>query len=187
MGWFGFNGGSVLAMGSKNDVISIATVVVNTNLAAVSGVIAASLLTQLLYIKLDLTMVLNGALAGLVVVTAAPDQSAIYSCFVGFVGGLLVVLSVIYLDKLKLDDPVGAISVHLVCGIWGTLAVGFTSASTFLVQLTGIALIGIFVFSVSVIVWFVLNKLIGIRVSEEEEILGLDISEIGLEAYPEFK
>jgi Amt family ammonium transporter len=132
-------------------------------------------------------MVLNGALAGLVSVTAAPDQGMMYASIVGIVGGLLVVLAVPFFDKLKIDDPVGALSVHLVAGIWGTLAVGFTEVSTFMAQLKGVIVIGLFVFIVSFIVWFIIKAMFGIRVSEEEEINGLDIDECGLEAYPEFK
>jgi Amt family ammonium transporter len=187
MGWFGFNGGSQLALGSKDDVNGIAMVVANTNIAAAFGAVSAALFTQLLYKKVDLTMVLNGALAGLVSVTAAPDQGMMYASMVGIVGGLLVVLAVPMFDKLKIDDPVGALSVHLVAGIWGTLAVGFTATSTFMAQLKGVIVIGLFVFIVSFIVWFIIKAMFGIRVSEEEEINGLDIDECGLEAYPEFK
>jgi Amt family ammonium transporter len=187
MGWFGFNGGSQLALGSKDDVNAIAMVVADTNIAAACGAIAAALFTQILYKKVDLTMVLNGALAGLVSVTAAPDQGMAYSSLVGIVGGLLVVLAVPFFDKLRIDDPVGALSVHLVAGIWGTLAVGFTAVSTFGAQLKGIIVIGLFVFIASFVVWFIIKLLFGLRVSEEVEIEGLDISECGLEAYPEFK
>jgi len=187
MGWFGFNGGSQLALGSKDDVNAIAMVIADTNIAASFGAVAAAIFTQLLYKKVDLTMVLNGALAGLVSVTAAPDQGMIYASSVGIVGGLLVVLAVPFFDKLRIDDPVGALSVHLVAGIWGTLAVGFTAASTFMAQLKGVVVIGLFVFISSFIVWYIIKVIIGLRVSEEEEINGLDIEECGLEAYPEFK
>jgi Amt family ammonium transporter len=187
MGWFGFNGGSQLALGSKDDVNAIAMVVANTNIAAAFGAVAAAIFTQLLYKKVDLTMVLNGALAGLVSVTAAPDQGMAYASIVGIVGGILVVLAVPFFDKLKIDDPVGALSVHLVAGIWGTLAVGFTEVSTFMAQLKGVIVIGLFVFIVSFIVWYIIKVTVGLRVSEEEEIQGLDIDECGLEAYPEFK
>jgi Amt family ammonium transporter len=187
MGWFGFNGGSQLALGSKDDVNAIAMVVANTNIAAAFGAVAAAIFTQLLYKKVDLTMVLNGALAGLVSVTAAPDQGMAYASIVGIVGGVLVVLAVPFFDKLKIDDPVGALSVHLVAGIWGTLAVGFTEVSTFMAQLKGVIVIGLFVFIVSFIVWYIIKVTVGLRVSEEEEIQGLDIDECGLEAYPEFK
>ena len=187
MGWFGFNGGSQLSMDSKTDINAIASVVVNTNMAAVFGGFTAALLTQLMYKKVDLTMVLNGVLAGLVSVTAAPNQSPEYSAIVGIIGGILIVFAVPLFDKLKIDDPVGALSVHLVCGIWGTIAVGFTSASTILAQLKGVLLIGVFVFTLSFLFWFILKITMGLRVSEEEEIEGLDISECGLVAYPEFK
>jgi len=188
MGWFGFNGGSQLAMGSVSDINAIAAVVANTNMAAAAGAVTAALLTQMLYKKVDLTMVLNGALAGLVSVTAAPDAGMIYALGVGIVGGLLVVVAVPFFDKLRIDDPVGALSVHLVAGIWGTLAVGlFTESATFMAQLKGVVVIGIFVFVVSFIVWKILDMVAGIRVDEETEITGLDIHETGLECYPEFK
>jgi Amt family ammonium transporter len=188
MGWFGFNGGSQLAMGSKGDIDAIASVIANTNMAAAVGAITAALMTQLLYKKVDLTMVLNGALAGLVSVTAAPDAGMIYALEVGFIGAILVVLAVPMWDKMKIDDPVGALSVHLVAGIWGTLAVGLLSdSSTFMVQLKGVVVIGAFVFIASFIVWKVLDMIVGLRVDEETEVQGLDIHETGLECYPEFK
>lgn len=188
MGWFGFNGGSQLAMGSKADINGIAMVIADTNMAACAGALAAALLTQLIYKKVDLTFVLNGALAGLVSVTAGPDLGIIISLIVGAVGGIIVVLVVPLWDKVKIDDPVGALSVHLVAGIWGTLAVGiFNPEVSIVAQLTGIVVIGAFVFISSFIVWKLLDLLIGIRVSEEVEIEGLDIHETGLEAYPEFK
>ena len=188
MGWFGFNGGSQLALGSKDDITGIAMVVANTNMAAATGAVTAAILTQMLYKKVDLTMVLNGALAGLVSVTAAPDAGMIYAFGVGLVGGLLVVVAVPLFDKLRIDDPVGALSVHLVAGIWGTLAVGlFTDSATFMAQLKGVVIIGAFVFIVSFIVWKILDLVAGLRVDEETEINGLDITETGLECYPEFK
>jgi Amt family ammonium transporter len=188
MGWFGFNGGSQLAMGSVGDINGIAGVVANTNMAACAGAVMAAILTQMLYKKVDLTMVLNGALAGLVSVTAAPDAGMMYAFGVGIVGGLLVVVAVPFFDKLKIDDPVGALSVHLVAGIWGTLAVGlFTESATFMAQLKGVIVIGAFVFIVSFIIWKILDMVVGIRVDEETEITGLDIHETGLECYPEFK
>ena len=188
MGWFGFNGGSQLAMGSIADINGVAAVVANTNMAAAAGAVAAALLTQLIYRKVDLTMVLNGALAGLVSVTAAPDAGMMYSFFVGVVGGAIVVFAVPFFDKLKIDDPVGALSVHLVAGIWGTLAVGlFTESATFMAQLKGVVVIGAFVFIVSFIIWKILDIVAGLRVDEETEVNGLDIEETGLEAYPEFK
>ncbi len=188
MGWFGFNGGSQLALGSKADIDGIALVVADTNMAACAGAIMAALLTQLLYKKVDLTMVLNGALAGLVSVTAGPDLGMVVSFIEGIIGGALVVFAVPLWDKLKIDDPVGALSVHLVAGIWGTLAVGiFNPEVTILAQLKGIVVIGAFVFITSFIIWKVLDLVIGLRVDEETEITGLDIHETGLECYPEFK
>ena len=188
MGWFGFNGGSQLALGSKDDITGIAMVVANTNMAAATGSIVAAILTQILYKKVDLTMVLNGALAGLVSVTAAPDAGMMYAFGVGAVGALIVVVAVPFFDKLRIDDPVGALSVHLVAGIWGTLAVGlFTESATFMAQLKGVVVIGAFVFIVSFIIWKILDMVVGLRVDEETEINGLDIHETGLECYPEFK
>ncbi len=188
LGWFGFNGGSQLALGSAADAIAISTIYINTNMAAVGGVLAATVMTQLVYKKVDLTMVLNGALAGLVSVTAGPDTPTLASAFaIGAVGGVLVVFAVPLLDKLKIDDVVGAISVHLVAGIWGTLAVPLTNTdATFVNQLIGVVSIGAFVFSLSMVTWLVLKFTVGIRVSEEDEMMGLDQAELGLEAYPEF-
>ena len=186
-GWFGFNGGSQLALGSAADATAMSIVYVNTNLAAAGGVVAAMALSQILYKKADLTFALNGAIAGLVAITAGPDlQNHFLSIIVGAVGGLLVVIAVPLLDKLKIDDVVGAISAHLVAGIWGTLAVGIFGSGSFLTQLWGVLLIGVFVSIASAVVWFILKATIGIRVSEEEEMEGLDKSELGMEAYPEF-
>ena len=188
MGWFGFNGGSQLAMGSKADINAIALVIVDTNMAACAGALAAALLTQLIYKRVDLTFVLNGALAGLVSVTAGPDLGVIISLIVGSIGGIIVVLAVPLWDKIKIDDPVGALSVHLVAGIWGTLAVGiFNDEVLIFDQIKGIVIIGAFVFISSFIIWKILDLIIGLRVSEEEEITGLDIYETGLECYPEFR
>jgi Amt family ammonium transporter len=187
MGWFGFNGASQLSMGSKDDIDAIAMVMASTNMAAAVGAVIAALLTQMLYKKVDLTMVLNGALAGLVSVTAAPDTGMIYATIVGAVGATLAVFAVPFFDKLKLDDPVGALSVHLVAGIWGTLAVGIVGNGNFIAQLKGVVVIGAFVFISSFILWKILDMVIGLRVSEQEEVEGLDIHELGLEAYPEFK
>jgi Amt family ammonium transporter len=188
LGWFGFNGGSQLAMGTAADVIAIANIYANTNMAAAGGVVAAMLLTYALYKKTDLSMALNGAIAGLVSITAGPDTPTLGTAtLIGAVGGVLVVLAVPLLDKLKIDDVVGAISAHLVAGIWGTMAVPLTNADTsFVTQATGVIAIGIFVTVASAIVWTVLKFTIGLRVSEEEELAGLDIYEIGVEAYPEF-
>jgi Amt family ammonium transporter len=188
MGWFGFNGGSQLALGSKADIEGIALVVADTNMAAAAGAVMAALLTQLLYKKVDLTMVLNGALAGLVSCTAGPDLGMLVAFIEGLVGGAIVVFAVPFFDKLRIDDPVGALSVHLVAGIWGTIAVGiFNPDVTILAQIKGVVVIGAFVFITSFIVWKVLDVIMGLRVDEETEITGLDIHETGLECYPEFK
>lgn len=188
MGWFGFNGGSQLALGSKEDIDGIASVIASTNMAAAAGAVAAAILTQIIYKKVDLTFVLNGALAGLVSCTAGPDLGMLVAFVEGIVGGVLVVLAVPFFDKLRIDDPVGALSVHLVAGIWGTLAVGiFNPEVAILAQVKGIVMIGAFVFISSFIVWKVLDLIMGLRVSEEVEITGLDIYETGLECYPEFK
>ena len=188
LGWFGFNGASQLAMGTVGDVADISRIFANTNAAAAGGSVAAMILTQLLYKKVDLTMVLNGALAGLVSITAEPLTPTLGAAtLIGAFGGILVVFVVPLLDKFKLDDVVGAIPVHLVCGIYGTIAVAFTNPdASFGTQLYGIMVVGIFTFVVSGIVWFILKAVTGIRVSEEDEINGLDMAELGMEAYPEF-
>jgi Amt family ammonium transporter len=186
-GWFGFNGGSQLALGSALDATAMSIVYVNTNLAAAAGVVAAMILTQVLYKKIDLTIALNGAIGGLVSITAGPDlQNPFLSLIVGGIGGVLVVIAVPLIDKLKIDDVVGAISAHLVCGIWGTLCVGIFGSGSVVTQFIGIVAIGAFVFIASLIVWVLLKVTIGIRVSEEDEELGTDRAELGLEAYPEF-
>ncbi|HCI45917.1 MAG TPA: ammonium transporter [Rhodospirillaceae bacterium] len=187
LGWFGFNGGSQLALGSALDASAMAIVFVNTNLAACGGVVAAMIVSQLMFKKVDLTMALNGAIAGLVSITAGPDlQVGLMSIIVGAIGGVLVVLAVPAIDKLKIDDVVGAISAHLVAGIWGTLAVAIFGSGDLVVQITGIVAVAIFVSITSAIVWFALKFTIGIRVSEEDEESGLDKAELGMEAYPEF-
>ncbi|GAB4359886.1 MAG: ammonium transporter [Kiloniellaceae bacterium] len=190
LGWFGFNGGSQLALGSALDAAAIAIVYVNTNLAACAGVVVAMILTQILYKKIDLTMALNGAIAGLVSITAGPDvQNHLMALFVGGVGGALVVFAVPLIDKLKIDDVVGAISAHLVAGIWGTLAVAFSADSVgeqLIAQITGIVAIGVFMIVTSAIVWLAMKYTIGLRVDEEAEEMGLDKAELGMEAYPEF-
>ncbi|MCD1624778.1 MAG: ammonium transporter [Paracoccaceae bacterium] len=188
MGWFGFNGASQLAMGSAGDVADIGRIFSNTNAAAAGGAVTALILTQLLYKKPDLTMVLNGALAGLVAITAEPLTPTLGAAtLIGAVGGLIVVLTVPLLDKLKIDDVVGAIPVHLLAGIWGTLAVPLTnSEASFGTQIYGILVIGIFAAVSTAVVWFILKMVVGIRVSEEAEIAGLDTAELGMEAYPEF-
>jgi len=190
LGWFGFNGASQLAMGSIGDVADISRIFVNTNAAACGGAIVAMIATQLLFKKPDLTMVLNGALAGLVSITAEPLTPTIGAAtLIGAFGGLLVVLTVPLLDKLKIDDVVGAIPVHLVCGIYGTIAVVFTNPdATLYGQLASIVIVGVFTFVVSSVVWLILKAVMGgIRVSEEDEMMGLDKAELGMEAYPEFK
>jgi Amt family ammonium transporter len=188
LGWFGFNGASQLAMGSNSDVSDISRIFANTNLAAAGGVVAAIILTQALYKKVDVTMALNGALAGLVAITAEPLMpSPILSILIGAVGGAIVVFTVPLLDKLKIDDVVGAIPVHLLCGIWGTLVVPVSNADTsFGTQFIGVVAYGVFTVVASAIVWYVLKLTMGIRVSAEEEAMGLDKAEVGVEAYPEF-
>lgn len=186
MGWFGFNGGSTLKLGGIDVANEVANVFVNTNMAASGGAIAALLVSKILFKKADLTMVLNGALAGLVSITAGPDWSTpLVATLIGAVGGVIVVFSIVGLDKVKIDDPVGAISVHGIAGIWGVLAVTFGGANI-VSQLTGIGVIFAWVFVTSLIVWFILKAIMGIRVSEEEEYEGVDTSECGLQAYPEF-
>ena len=186
LGWFGFNGGSQLAMGTVGDVTDVSRIFANTNMAAAAGAVVALLLTQLLYKKPDLTMTLNGALAGLVSITAEPLAPSLFgSLITGGIGGVIVVFAVPMLDKLKIDDVVGAIPVHLIAGIWGTLAVAFYTGN-WGAQITGIIAIGVFTFVVSAVVWFILKAVTGIRVSEEDEINGLDMAELGMEAYPEF-
>ncbi|MCP4077165.1 MAG: ammonium transporter [Gammaproteobacteria bacterium] len=188
MGWFGFNGGSVLKLGDIANSNAVAVVFLNTNAAAAGGVVAALIVARLFFGKADLTMILNGALAGLVAITAGPDTpTALMAAVIGAVGGVIVVFSILTLDKLKIDDPVGAISVHGVVGLWGLLAVPLTnSGASIMGQLVGAATIFIWVFGASFITWFVLKMVMGIRVSEEEEYEGVDITECGMEAYPEF-
>ena len=187
-GWFGFNGGSQLAMGSAVDVDAISNIYINTNLAAAAGVVVAIVGTLILYGKVDLTMCLNGALGGLVAITAEPlAPSPILAMFIGGVGSVLVILSVPLLDRLKIDDVVGAIPVHLVAGIWGTLAVVFSNSdATIGAQLYGIIAIGAFTIITSAIAWYALKIIMGVRADDQSEIDGLDMSENGLEAYPEF-
>lgn len=188
MGWFGFNGGSVLKLADINSANSVAMVFLNTNAAAAAGAIAALVFAKILYKKADLTMTLNGALAGLVAITAEPSTpTPLQATIFGAIAGVIVVLSIIALDKIKIDDPVGAISVHGVVGLFGLLIVPITnSASSFSGQLIGAATIFVWVFCTSFVVWFALKKIIGIRVSAEEEYEGVDISDCGMEAYPEF-
>ncbi len=188
MGWFGFNGGSELKMSDIESANNVAQVFVNTNAAAAGGVIAALVLSKLWFKKADLTMALNGALAGLVAITAEPlAPSGQVATLIGAVGGAIVVFSIVFMDKLRIDDPVGAISVHGVVGIWGLLAVPLTNGdATFGAQLLGMFAIFAWVFGASLVVWLIIKAIMGVRVSEEEEYNGVDIAECGLEAYPEF-
>jgi Amt family ammonium transporter len=188
LGWFGFNGGSQLAMGTVGDISDVSRIFANTNMAAAAGSVTAMILTQVMFGKVDLTMVLNGALAGLVSITAEPLAPTLFGAlWIGAVGGIIVVFAVPFLDKLKIDDVVGAIPVHLFAGIWGTIAVVFyNDGANLMTQLTGIAAYGVFTFVGSAIIWYVLKLTVGIRVSEEDEMMGLDMSELGMEAYPEF-
>jgi Amt family ammonium transporter len=189
LGWYGFNGASQLAMGSVGDVADVGRIMANTNAGAVGGALAAMILTAIIYKKVDLTFVINGALAGLVSITAEPLFPGLGTAtIIGAVGGIIVVLAVPMLDKLKIDDVVGAIPVHLLAGIWGTIAVVFTNPDATLGgQLISIIIVGIFVFVVSFVVWFILKATMGLRPTAEDEDLGLDKAEVGVEAYPEFK
>jgi Amt family ammonium transporter len=188
LGWFGFNGGSELIVSNVGEANAVAAVFVNTNMAAAGGVIAGLVTARMLFGKADLTMALNGALAGLVAITAEPlTPTPLFATLIGAVGGVLVVFAIITLDKLKIDDPVGAISVHGVVGMWGLMAVPLTNSDTaFGTQFIGLITILGWVFISSFIVWLVIKLIFGIRVSEEEEYEGVDIGECGLEAYPEF-
>ncbi|WP_163649626.1 ammonium transporter [Modicisalibacter sp. 'Wilcox'] len=188
MGWFGFNGGSELKLSDVTSANHMAQVLVNTNAAAAGGVIAALILAKLWFRKADLTMALNGAIAGLVAITADPlSPTALGATLIGAIGGLLVVASIVTLDKLRIDDPVGAISAHGVAGIWGVMAVPLSNGeATFGAQLIGVIGIFAWVFLASLVVWLILKAVMGIRVSEEEEYEGVDLAECGLEAYPEF-
>ena len=187
LGWFGFNGGSELKVANVEEANAVALVFVNTNMAAAGGAVAALLTARLMFGKADLTMLLNGALAGLVSITAEPlAGTPVLSTIIGAVGGILVVFSIVTLDRLKIDDPVGAISVHGVCGIWGLLAVCISAGAGVGPQLLGIAVIFTWTFVMSLIFWSILKAVIGLRVTEEEEHEGCDFSECGVEAYPEF-
>jgi len=199
LGWFGFNGGSVLKLADVGSANAVAIVFLNTNAAAAAGALGALLIAKILFNKADLTMILNGALAGLVAITAGPDTpTPLQASLIGLVAGVIVVFSIINLDKMKIDDPVGAISVHGVVGLFGLLVVPMTNPSvyengelvggaTFVGQLAGAATIFAWVFVASLAVWFVINKIMGVRVSEEDEYAGVDVAECGMEAYPEFK
>jgi Amt family ammonium transporter len=189
MGWYGFNGASQLAMGTVGDIADVGRVMANTNAGAIGGALAATVLSALLYKKVDLTFVINGALAGLVSVTAEPLTPGLGTAsLIGAVGGAIVVFSVPLLDRLKIDDVVGAIPVHLFAGIWGTIAVVFTNPDANIgVQLLAIVTVGVFVFVISLVVWAILKATMGLRPTAEDEELGLDVAEVGVEAYPEFK
>jgi len=188
LGWFGFNGGSELKISDIGEANAVAMVFVNTNAAAAGGVVAALLTAQMMFGKADLSMTLNGALAGLVAITAEPlTPTPMVATLIGAVGGLIVVFSIVTIDKLKLDDPVGATSVHGIVGIWGLLAVCITNPdATLKAQVIGILTIFGFVFVASLITWYIIKMVVGIRVSEEDEYQGVDFSECGMEAYPEF-
>jgi Amt family ammonium transporter len=188
LGWFGFNGGSELKISNIEEANAVAMVFVNTNTAAAGGLVAALMLSRLWFGKADLTMALNGALAGLVAITAEPlTPSPVLATIVGIIGGLIVVPSIVFIDKAKIDDPVGAISVHGVVGTWGLIAVGFTNPDGSVIkQLIGAGAIFAWTFGTSFIVWLIIKAIMGVRVSEEEEMEGVDIAECGLEAYPEF-
>ncbi len=187
-GWFGFNGGSELKLSNIDEANAVAQVFVNTNMAAAGGLIAALILARIMFGKADLTMALNGALAGLVSITAEPlSGTNVESMLIGAVGGLLVVLSIVALDKMRIDDPVGAISVHGTCGIWGLMAVLITTeGATLTGQLTGLGVILGFTFAAALVVWFVIKMIFGIRLSDEDQLIGADTAEIGIAAYPEF-
>ena len=192
IGWFGFNGGSVGSISSKENADAVALTIMNTNTAGLAGALVVAVLGYLRYKKFDITMILNGALGGLVAVTAGPDLYGIYTpILIGIVGGTLVELMVPIFDKFKLDDPVGALSVHLVNGIWGTLAVGIFASNgddiTLWGQIKGIVVIGIFAFVSSYIILTIINKFLPLRADDEEQLEGLDFSECGMEAYPEFR
>ena len=187
LGWLGFNGGSVLSFSSASDAANIGLVLFNTNIAAASGVFAALLVSLFIYKKAQMLLILNGAIAGLVGVTAGPDmQDPLFAVVIGSIAAILATFASPILEKLKVDDVVGAIPAHLIAGIWGTLAVGIFTEASFWVQLVGVVVIGVFVLATSTLTCFVINKLVGLRVSESSEFLGLDITELGIEAYPEF-
>lgn len=188
IGWFGFNGGSVGAISSKENADAVALTIMNTNTAGLAGAIISWILMYVRYKKFDITMIINGALGGLVAVTAGPNLYGIYTpILIGGIGGALVVFAVPIFDRLHLDDPVGALSVHLINGIWGTLAVGIFTDKSLLAQIKGIFVVGLFVFVVSFITIYVINKIIRLRADDEEQLEGLDDSQCGMDAYPEFK
>tara|TARA_B100000902_G_C27314069_1_gene920158 strand:- start:376 stop:1647 length:1272 start_codon:yes stop_codon:yes gene_type:complete len=186
LGWFGFNGGSELIISNVSEANAVSMIFVNTNLAAAGGVMGALIISKIMFGKSDLTMALNGAIGGLVSITAEPlAPTPGLALMIGFIGGLIVVFSIVALDRMQIDDPVGAISAHGTCGIWGLLAVALTGGSLG-AQVYGTIVIFLWTFITSMIVWIIIKKVLGLRVSEEEEDEGVDISECGLEAYPEF-
>lgn len=193
IGWFGFNGGSVGSIATKEAANSVALTIFNTNVAGLSGAIIAGIIIYIRYKLFDITMILNGALGGLVAITAGAHLFTLYdSIMIGLIGGALVVFAVPLFDKVRIDDPVGALSVHLINGIWGTLAVGIFASDpahnvTFMNQLKGVAEIAVFVFTISYVIIYLINKVFPFRASDEDQMQGLDVSECGLEAYPEFK
>ena len=189
IGWFGFNGGSVGTISSKENADAVALTIMNTNTAGLAGAISGWLLTYFRYRKFDITVILNGALGGLVAVTAGPDLYDIHTpIIIGAIGGALVVLFVPIFDKFRMDDPVGALSVHLINGIWGTLAVGiFVADVSIWTQLKGILVVGIIVFPLSWITIYIINKIFVLRAGDEEQLEGIDATECGIESYPEFK
>ncbi len=189
IGWFGFNGGSVGSISSVENANTVARTIMNTNTAGLAGAIIAAIIMYARYKLLDITMILNGALGGLVAITAGPDLYDMYTpILIGGIGGILVVFAVPIFDKFKLDDPVGALSVHLINGIWGTLAVGlFVEKVSLLAQLKGVVIIGIFAFVSSFVVIYIINKLVAFRAEDDVQVEGLDVNEVGVEAYPEFK
>ncbi len=189
IGWFGFNGGSVGSISSKEAANTVALVIMNTNNAGLIGGLVVMILVYLQYKKFDITMILNGALGGLVAITAGADVvNPISALIIGAIGGALVYYAVPFFDKLKLDDPVGALSVHLVNGIWGTIATGiFAKDVSLMAQIKGVVVVGVFAFVASYVIIYIINKIVPFRADEESEIEGLDVSECGLEAYPEFK
>src|SRR5690606_36627938 len=187
LGWFGFNGGSVLKLSDVASANSVAMVFLNTNAAAAGGLVGALAVARFLFGKADLTMALNGALAGLVAITAEPSTpTALQASIIGLIGGIIVVFAILGLDKLKIEDPVGAISVHGVVGFFGVMIAPWTNDTTITGQLVGAITIFVWVFVCSLIVWSILKAVMGLRVSEEEEYAGVDLAECGMEAYPEF-
>ncbi len=189
IGWFGFNGGSVGTISSKESADLVALTIMNTNTAGLAGAIIAALIVYIQYKKFDITMILNGALGGLVAITAGADLFDIYTpILIGAIGGALVVFAVPAFDRLRLDDPVGALSVHLVNGVWGTIAVGvFAEDVSLAAQIKGVVVVGVFAFVVSYITMFIIDKVVRFRAGDDEQMEGIDVSECGLEAYPEFK